>query len=204
LRRKCSEQTSRSRSERRNSPLRSESTVQLGENRHGQPSRARSSTLGESVKPRRICDQNLFPDSRIWRPERQQVEQPAVVDLEKWRHIGRFFSGGVTELGCGQSVPQTMRSGLAARSRAQRQSLRQDFRRLSRVKGCTRLQRRRPACQSADRRPLRRLPGSQMRLAGRGAAWLGGRAAMEPETMLQLTTPIRPGSRLRCSGICSA
>ena len=57
-----------------------------------QPNRARSSTLGESVKPRRICDQNLFPDSRIWRPERQQVEQPAVVDLEKWRHIGRFFS----------------------------------------------------------------------------------------------------------------
>ena len=36
-------------------------------------------------------DQNFFPDSRIWCPERQQVEQPAVVDLEKWRRQLLFF-----------------------------------------------------------------------------------------------------------------
>jgi hypothetical protein len=35
LRRKCSEQTSRSRSERRNSPFRSKSAFQLGKNCHG-------------------------------------------------------------------------------------------------------------------------------------------------------------------------
>jgi hypothetical protein len=33
------------------------------------------------------------------------------------------------------------------------------------------------------------------------AAWLGGRAAMDPEIMLRLTTLIHPGSQLRCSGI---
>ena len=73
-----------------------------------------------------------------------------------------------------------------ARSRAQRQSLRQDFRRLSRVKGCTRLQRRRPACQSADRRQPR-----SHRLGDRLAASQLGHAAGKKTDRCDATSPDR-------------
>jgi hypothetical protein len=83
------------------------------------------------------------------------------------------------------------RSGAAgvcrrARSGAQRQSLRQDFRRLSRVKGCPRLQRRHPACQGADRRQPR-----SHRLGDRLAASQFGHAAGKKADRCDATSPDR-------------
>ena len=46
--------------------------------------------FSESVKPRRIVDQNLLADRRIRRPHRQLIEQTTVVDLEQRRHVGRL------------------------------------------------------------------------------------------------------------------
>jgi hypothetical protein len=91
------------------------------------------------------------------------------------------FAGAQAALGLGQ--PGLCRR---ARSRAQRQSLRQDFQRLSRVKGCTRLQRRRPACQSADRRQPR-----SHRLGDRLAASQLGHAAGKKTDRCDATSPDR-------------
>ena len=67
------------------------------------------------VKPRRVIHQNLFAHSRIRRPNRKQVQHAAVVDLIERRHFRQRMAGSALPAwGCGQSLPQMMRSALAA------------------------------------------------------------------------------------------
>jgi len=64
------------------------------------------------VKLRRVVHQDLLADRRIRRPYRQQVQYIAVVDLEQRRQLARLAPE--LEFGCGQFVPQRMRSAFAA------------------------------------------------------------------------------------------
>ena len=66
----------------------------------------------EPSEPRRVIDQDLLAHRRVRRPRRKLVEQFSVVD----RNSGVTSVAGrrPDESGCGQSVPQTMRSLFAA------------------------------------------------------------------------------------------
>src|ERR1700692_2629831 len=58
------------------------------------PSTPRSLTaILEAVQARRIVDENLFADRRVGRPDRELVQQAAIVDGKRRHRVGRLAAG---------------------------------------------------------------------------------------------------------------